>query len=77
VKDKPDVQGFLTGADDTGDGESVTYSEPHPRVQKIFRLRWDLSIALKRRAAAETAQQDRRVTETDIVERAIKAYLDR
>ena len=80
MKDKPDVQSFLAGADEPASAKgqkTVTYSEPHPRVQKIFRLRWDLSISLKDRAALESAQQDRKVTETEIVERALNTYLDR
>lgn len=77
MKDKPDVQGFLNEPNLAKGQRTVTYNEPHPRVQKIFRLRWDLSISLKDRAALESAQEDRKVTETEIVERAIKAYLDR
>ena len=75
MKDKPDIQGFLEGAEETK--RTVNYSEPHPRVQKIFRMRWDLSIALKNKAAALSALEDRRVTETEIIEAALKAYLDR
>lgn len=48
---------------------------PVPTVQKLFRIRWDIAKALKNRAIAES-YPTRRVTETEIVERLLKQYLN-
>lgn len=88
MKLKPDVSSFqqpprtvdayLDGAvaDRRIEQESVTVSfvKPEPVIQKMFRLHWDAVTALKKGAAQESAQQGRRVTETEIIERLIRQY---
>ena len=49
---------------------------PVAKVQKIFRLRWDVASALKLRAAQESAAAGAVVTETEIVEKLLSSYLD-
>lgn len=48
--------------------------KPEPTIQKLFRLRWDVANALKMGAVQESARLGRRVTETEIVERLLKAH---
>lgn len=48
--------------------------KPEPTVQKLFRLRWETSNALKQGAVTESLAKGRRVTETEIVESLIRAY---
>lgn len=55
-------------------GVTVTLAPPRQRVQKIFRLRWDISAALKVAAIQESEREDRRVSETEIVERILKKH---
>jgi hypothetical protein len=43
-------------------------------VQKLFRLRWDTANALRMGAAQLSTKQAKRVTETEIVERLIRAH---
>ena len=57
-----------------GQGVTVTLAPPRQRVQKIFRLRWDISAALKVAAIQESEREDRRVSETEIVERILKKH---
>jgi hypothetical protein len=45
------------------------------REQKVFRLPVDLIAALKREAYERSVKAGGRVTETDLVEQALKAYL--
>lgn len=56
----------------------VAQLAPPPRVhreQKIFRLPVDLIAVLKREAYERSVKSGGRVTETDLVEQALKAYL--
>lgn len=48
---------------------------PMPTVQKLFRIRWDIAKGLKNGAIAESSPGCR-VTETEIVERLLKQYLN-
>jgi hypothetical protein len=41
-------------------------------VQKLFRLRWDTSQALKLGALHESTTEGRRITETELVEALIR-----
>lgn len=88
MKVKPDVSGFsgsvkdpndfLDGAGVDGGKEARTVlihvAKPEATVQKLFRLRWDSAGALKVGAAQESASSGRRVTETEIVERLVRAH---
>lgn len=47
---------------------------PVATVQKLFRLRWDTVNALRMGAAELSTKQAKRVTETEIVERLIRAH---
>jgi hypothetical protein len=70
------------GAADVADRKPVTKDEPanleplkpEPTVQKLFRLRWETSNALKQGAVTESLAKGRRVTETEIVESLIRGY---
>lgn len=87
---KKDPTDFLNGgAADAADAPNKTVTPapslapvlqlaPMPRVhreQKIFRLPVDLIAALKREAYERSVKLGGRVTETDLVEQALKAYL--
>ena len=78
-----DVDAFLDGASaDVPAGRSgadarkgaAEPGKPEVIVQKMFRLRWETSQALKAGALQETARNGRRVTETEIVERLIREH---
>ena len=60
--------------DPSGQGVTVTISPPRQRVQKIFRLRWDIVAALKVASIQESEKLDRRVSEAEIVERVLKKH---
>ena len=51
--------------------------KPEPTVQKLFRLRWDTASALREAAARQSRGRAKRVTETEIVEAALRAHLKR
>jgi hypothetical protein len=46
------------------------------RQQKVFRLSLDLIQALKRESYERSVEKGSRVTETDLVEKALRAYLN-
>lgn len=58
----------------TTQGITVTLTPPRQRVQKIFRLRWDIVAALKVASMKESEKLDRRVSEAEIVERVLKKH---
>lgn len=75
MKSKPDVNQFLGGA------EAATQSQPAAkpsvlRANKTIRLATDLDQALKDRAYQRTRETGRRVTESDLIDEAIRSYLN-
>ncbi len=46
------------------------------REQKVFRLPMDIILALKRESYELSVKTGNRVTETEIVEKALRAYID-
>ena len=90
MKDKPDIQAlqnFINAGDRESlapdevepdeiptQGVTVTLTPPRQRVQKIFRIRWDVVAALKVASMQESEKLDRRVSEAEIVERILKKH---
>ena len=89
MKPKPDVSTFLDGATPelprqpsrqteakapAGRTVTIEVTKPEPTIQKLFRLRWDVANALKMGALQESAATGRRVTETEIIERLLRAH---
>ncbi|MEQ1638892.1 MAG: hypothetical protein ABL903_19710 [Methylococcales bacterium] len=56
--------------------QSVPYTKVH-REQKIFRLSLDLIQELKKESYERSLKTGTRVTETELVERALRSYFDR
>lgn len=55
--------------------ESREVTPPVATVSKIFRLRWDIAMALEN-AAHNESRPGHRVTQTEIVEKLLKQYLN-
>jgi hypothetical protein len=80
MRGKPDVNQFLEGGAATekpplkerGRPRSIATAERRP---KLVRLPSKMLLALKRRVLDESERTGVRVTETDIIERAISKYL--
>lgn len=70
IKGKPNVSEFLDGMN-----EKAAPKISKERRQKVVYLPAALLLDLKRAAFCETEASGSRVTETDIVERAITAYI--
>lgn len=83
MKPKPDTEAFKPGKDPSAFIEAAEPASPSParrrvhREQKIFRLPFDLIQALKREAFERSMQSGVRVTETELVEQSLRAYLKR
>ena len=88
MKGKPNLDSFLNGSK-ADEAEMVTnrsakrLSIPEPikqtkvyKEQKLYRLSSDIIDALRTKAYELTKADGRRVTETEIVERALRKYLD-
>lgn len=80
---KKDVNAFLDGAG-ADQAEKPTISDSklnsttvtvQPKEQKAFRLPLDLITALRREAFERTEKLGVRVTETELVEEALREYL--
>lgn len=80
---KKDVNAFLDGAGaDQAEKPATGDSKPdaaavttQPKEQKAFRLPVDLIVALRREAFERTEKTGTRVTETELVEDALRTYL--
>jgi hypothetical protein len=80
---KKDVNAFLDGAGaDQAEKPAAGDSKPdatvvatQPKEQKAFRLPVDLIVALRREAFERTEKTGTRVTETELVEDALRTYL--
>ena len=89
IKGKPDINAFLDGgtvdfAYKTESKKPAIKSEsapqPNPRVhreQKIFRLPIDLITELKDQAYNRSKKSGIRITETELVEQALRAFFDK
>lgn len=89
MKAKPDINAFLEGGagdladiatkpkkDVLVDVQPVANAKVH-REQKVFRLPIDLINDLKREAFEQSMKTGGRVTETELVEKALRNFLDR
>lgn len=81
MRGKPDVNRFLEGGAATENATLKERGRPRSsdkveRRPKLVRLPSKMLLALKRRALDESERTGVRVTETDIIERAISKYLD-
>jgi hypothetical protein len=76
MKQKPNLDAFLESG--TADlANKIEKPEPVARVQreqKIFRLPLDLINALKRESYQQSIKTGFRVTETELVEQALRAF---
>jgi hypothetical protein len=77
MKAKPNIDAFL----ESGTADIVNTTEPPQSVakiyreQKVFRLPIDLINALKKEAYEQSIKTGSRVTETELVEQALRAFL--
>ncbi len=90
MRKKPDTRAFLAPKDPSAflDGVSAeqpekktspaasTRSSGQPKLTKIFNLTPELVQALKREAFERSVQEGRRVTETELVDTALRQYLN-
>lgn len=80
MKPRPTLDDFLTGGTaDAAPSARSSIPSPAPRIareQKVFRLPVTLTEDLRRLVFHHSALQNRRVTETEIVEIAIQAFID-
>lgn len=91
MKGKPDLNEFLSGGEADKAEQPVTRKaskpkseiQPEPvkqpkiyKEQKLYRLPTDLIEGLREMAYEKSKTEARRVTETEIVEQAIRKYID-
>lgn len=88
MRKKPDTRDFLTAKDPSSflDGvvserqpaspASTPRKTGQPKLTKIFNLTPELVQALKREAFERSNQEGRRVTETELVDTALRQYLN-
>ncbi|MGZ5030865.1 MAG: hypothetical protein ACXWFI_08925 [Methylobacter sp.] len=88
MRKKPDINAFLEGgavetADRTATSQPTETTEPQSvksvkvhREQKIFRLPLDLINRLKREAYERSMQSGTRITETELVEEALRKFFN-
>lgn len=92
MRKKPDTRAFVAKDPnaflDGVSGEGISTEQPpkpapavgrpvgQPKLTKIFNLTPDLVQALKREAFERSSQEGRRVTETELVDAALRRYLN-
>lgn len=85
IRGKPNVDAFLDGGNETNQTSPlaapkkaktvVAAVQPPKRTKKLFELPEALIADLEQRCVDERRQLGRRVTQTEIVERALETYL--
>lgn len=73
MKAKPNIQDFLNAGNPENKSAPVQVSKS--RINKTLRLSQDVEAALKERAYQRTKASGQRVTESDIVDEALRQYL--
>ena len=78
MKSKPDIHEFLGGApsDNPGAKPGAAPAAPPPRITKTIRLATDLEKAIKKAAHSRWEETGRKVSESDIVDEALRKYLN-
>lgn len=82
MKNKPNLDAFLDGgASDKADKRAVNdkaeVSGKVHKEQKVFRLPLDLINDLKRESFERSMKTGLRVTETELVEQALRAFINK
>lgn len=88
MRKKPDTRAFLAPKDPSAFLDAFTAEQPEkkpvpsirsagqPKLTKIFNLTPELVQALKREAFERSTLEGRRVTETELVDAALRQYLN-
>jgi hypothetical protein len=78
MKRKPDIGAFLDGAAaDKAGPKPAPQGQPVPRITKTIRLATDLEAAIKETAHARWKATGRKISESDIIEEALRNYLNK
>ena len=86
IRGKPNVQAFLDGGNEVVTAplptpkkaklvEAVIEPSKRIRIKKLFELPETMMADLEQRCVDERRQLGRRVTQTEIIERALETYL--
>ena len=84
VHGKPDIESFIDGGNEAKAAPLPAAkkprlvkvaAEPSKRIKKLFELPEALMVDLEQRCVDERRKQGRRVTQTEIVARALGLYL--
>lgn len=75
MRPKPNIQDFLGGANAVEKPATVASPNARARMTKTIRLGTDVESALKDRAYERTKASGQRVTESDIIDEALRKYL--
>ncbi len=79
MKGKPNINAFLEGAEAKQHPSKVSgpkvAANPAPRITKTIRLAIDLEAAVKEMAHERWKTTGKRVTESDIIDEALRKYL--
>ncbi len=75
MKGKPDVAAFRADGIDAFISAAEGGGGPKPTIQKLFRLRLDVANALKLYVVKASVESGKRLTETEVVEALLIAFL--
>ncbi len=75
MKAKPNIQDFLNAGNPENQKATVPVQASKSRINKTLRLSQDVETALKEQAYQRTKASGQRVTESDIVDEALRQYL--
>jgi hypothetical protein len=75
MKSKPNLEAFLSGGA-VDKASRVEAPEKEAKEQKIFRLPVSLIEAVKAHSYTLSDKEKKRISETEVVERALKKYLN-
>jgi hypothetical protein len=76
MKGKPNLNEFL-GSASADKPEAIASTQHSPRITKTIRIAVDMDAALKEAAHARWKATGRRVSESDLIEEALRNYLNK
>ncbi len=78
MKGKPNIHEFLGSApaDKPGSNPEPAQMQPSPRITKTIRIAVDLDAALKETAYARWKASGKKISESDLIDEALRKYLN-
>lgn len=77
IRGKPSLDDFLDGAKEKTPPKPAKTDAPRQRMTKTIRLATDLDEVLKEQAYLRSRERGQRITESDLIDEALRMYFSK